>query len=486
MQAEHSRALRLAEQATGLAQPRLKRRLDDSTVVISVDADMPMSRLTARVLVATLRRGLGNLVLNPDGLPSELVDELERTALSIDQTRPLRIERRQDGATTRVHIGTDAPGGVIRVVPDGYGAHIAGVPSAVIRLARPANGLGAIYAAALGAAEVFKHTAGVVSRRRVMHRHLRFCPVSLSTDLSAAPDIDERTLDLTVIGLGASGTGIALILGELPLDGRIVAVDRQRFAPENRGTYSLGGWADVAAAPWKVDLAMTSLSRFSVTPFHEPVEQLIAAVDAGLVPWFPTVLTALDSSAGRREAQRLWPDRLIDAATGDTMLGIHDHRHGVDPCMMCVFPANGGGPSGADQIANRLGLSTDLLAHADTLLSEEHLTGLDDEQRRVLEPHLGTPMCGLAHATGLTDIDDDYQPSVPFVSLQAACLSMGRLLGALQGVPVAANLVQYDGLFGPQTATRESMRSRPDCMCSVRSTAITQVRTIRAANTGLN
>ena len=483
MQPDHSRALRLAAQATGRSEPGLERRLDDSTVVISVDAAMPRSALTSRVLVATLRRGPGTLVLLRDRLPSDLVEDLEQIAAAIDPTRPLRIETQHAVATARVHVGTDAPGRVIRVVPEASGAHIAGTRNAIIRPARPANGLGATYAAALGAAEVFKYTAGVLSNRRVLHRHLRFCPVSLSSDLSVAPDIGEHTLDLTAIGIGAIGTGIALVLAELPWDGRIVVVDRQRFARENRGTYSLGGSAEATAAPWKVALAVQSLRRFSVTPFHEPVEQLIAAVDAGLVPWFPTVLTALDSPAARCDAQRLWPDRLIDAATGDTMVGIHDHRYGVDPCMMCVFPSDSGGPSGAEQLAMRLGLPMDLLAQAETLLKEEHLRGVTDEQRRVLEPILGTPMCGLAQATGLTDVDDDYQPSVPFVSLQAACLSVGRLTGALHGVPPAANLVQYDGLFGPQAASIEVMRRRPGCVCSTRSGVIEQVRASRAAMT---
>lgn len=480
MQPEHSRALLLAEQATGAALSRLERRLDESTVAVSVDAEMPMGQLTARVLVATLRRGLGNLVLLSDGLPSSLVDLLEQTAAEIDPDRPLRIEPRlDDEMTTRVHIGTDVADRAIRIVPDGFGAHLAGTRTAVIRAARPGNGLGAIYAAALGGAEVFKHTAGVLAGRRVLHRHLQFCPVSLSNDLMAAPGMPNITLDLALVGVGAIGTGVALILSELPLGGRILTVDRQRFAPENRGTYSLGGSADALAAPWKTDLVKGALHRFSVTPFNASIEELIEAVDAGSAPWFPTVVTALDSAEARRDAQRLWPDRLIDAATGDTMLGLHDHRHGLDPCMMCAFPVRRDQPSGADKVADRLGLPTELLAQADTLLSEDHLAGLTDDQRRFLEPHLGRPMCGLARATGLTDLGGGYMPSVPFISLQAACLSVGRLLGAQMGMPSRYNFVQYDGIFGPQMATTEMMRPRDGCICTARSRILEQVRARR-------
>ena len=47
----------------------------------------------------------------------------------------------------------------VRIVPEGYGAHIAGLSTAVIRPDRPGNAIGAIYTAALGAAEAFKRTA---------------------------------------------------------------------------------------------------------------------------------------------------------------------------------------------------------------------------------------------------------------------------------------------------------------------------------------
>ncbi len=481
MEAEHSRALLLAEHASGLSPSRLQRRLEASTTVISVDADMPQSILTTRILLTTLRRGLGHLVLIPDGLAPATVEKLEAAVGAIDPDRPLHVGRQPtDGNAVRLHVGADATGQIIRIAPEGYGAHIASGSRAVIRPRRAGNSLGAVYTAALGAAEVFKRTAGVVSARRVLHRHSRFCPVSLSTDFNTIPDLGEVELDLTLVGVGAIGTGIVLILGELPIGGRLLAVDCQHFAPENKGTYSLGGAAEVAAAPWKVDLARKALPRFDSRIFTDAVEQLPIAIDAGNEPWYPTVLSALDSPEARRETQRLWPNRLIDAATGDTMLGICDYHHGTDPCMNCVFPPVLDQPSGAERIASQLGLPAELLAHGEAVLSEEHLTGLDPEHRKILEPHLGNPVCGLAAAVGLTGGDDEtYMPSVPFISLQAACLAVGRLIAHLTGTNLSSNFVQYDGLIGPQRATTERMRIRPGCQCVTRSAVIEQVRTIR-------
>jgi len=340
-----------------------------------------------------------------------------------------------------------------------------------------------VYAAALGAAEAFKYTAQVLPSRRVLHRHLRICPVTLSSDLAAAPDLPlGLVLELALVGVGAIGTGIVVLLDRIGAQGRLLAVDNQSFGLENRGTYSLGGAAEADAAPWKTDLARQALSRFDVILFRRPVSELPAAVDSESVPWFRLVLTALDTAEARRDAQRLWPDRLIDAATGDSMLGIHDHQHGTGPCLNCFFPPDQAGPSAAQRLADATGLSPERARRGDETLTSEDLAGLTPGQRHKLQPHLGKPVCGLAQAIGLTRLDAaGYQPSIPFVSLQAACLSIGCLISGQLRTPASGNLVQYDGLIGPQAATIEQMKPRPGCVCQSRATAIADVRKTRAA-----
>jgi hypothetical protein len=483
MTLEHSRSLLLAANATGMAQSALERRLEASTVVVSFDPSLPLAGLTARVVLTTLRRGLGGLALERDDLPDAEVERLEEAVRAIDPDRPLMVVGRvSTERVVRLHVGPSASSGVIRVVPEGYGAHVATMSSAVIRPARGANALGAIYAGALGAAEVFKHTASVLPTRRIIHRHLRFCPVTLGPDLGCAPDLPSSiTLVLSLIGVGAIGTGITLILSELPADGALLAVDRQQFDRENRGTYSLGTAADVIARPNKIELAARVLRRFDVREFPHPLSQLLAEIDAGTEPWNPLVLTALDSPEARREAQRLWPNRLIDAATGDTMAGLHDHRFGGDPCMMCLFPERYDMPSGADRIAERLGIRAEILADGERPLEEADLAGLTQEQRHRLEPELGKPICGLVRALGLTTLDaEGYMPSVPFISLQAACLSVGRLLAREIGVEANGNFVQYDGLIGPQNASVLWMERNPACYCSTHARTIATVRGRRA------
>ncbi len=476
---EHSRGLALAAKASGLASA-LEQALEATQVVLSADPDVPRSALTARVLLTTLRRMPGRLVLEPEGLAPSVIDELVAAVAAIDPQRPLTVGRAAD-PTVRLHIGSGRGDQATRLVPEAHGAHVASQRSAVIRPGRPPSALGAIYTAALGAAEAFKYAARVYSHRRVLHRHLRFCPVTLSSDLSSAP-MSSRGLELalTLVGIGAIGTGVVLILSELDASGLIVAVDYEHFKRENRGTYSVGGEAEAGSEPEKVALAQAALVDFDVIPFAHPVEDLPAAIDYGEVPWTALVLSGLDSAEARRATQRLWPDHLIDAATGDTMLGLHDHRHASGPCLMCFFSPDRSGPSAAARMAQITGLPVELLARGDDLLSEEHLGGVSEEQRAVLLEHVGKPICGLARAIGLTNLDaGGFRPSVPFVSLQAASLAVGRLLAGESIGQTPANFVQYDALFGPQAATLERRSVTRDCYCQTNQQTIARVRTLR-------
>lgn len=480
MAVEHSRGLRLGAEVTGRSERDLEVALEGSRVVVSGDPDMPMAVLTLRVLLTTLRRGPGTLVLERGELASRDVEALAASVDGIDPERRLQIVRTAAGEpTARLHVGP-THGSAIRLVPEGFGAHVAGQRSAAIRPVRAGNPLGAVYTASLGSAEAFKWITRVLPSRRVLHRHLRFCPLTLSSDLAVAPDLPhDLVFELALIGIGAIGTGVVLLLDELGASGRLLAVDLQRFGKENRGTYSLGTQADVMAAPWKVELAKAGLPLFDVIPFCRPIEELPEAIDSGTAPWFPTVMTALDSPEGRRAAQRLWPDRLIDAGTGDTVLAIRDYEHG-GRCMICVFPPNREGPSGAERLAEATGLSVSRAMRGDDPLTEEDLDGLAAEQRAGLEPYLGKPVCGLAQPFGLTSLDPgDYQPSIPFISLQAACLAVARLVAQSVDYHTGSNLVQYDGLVGPQRATIDQMRRVPGCTCQTRASVIELVRARR-------
>jgi hypothetical protein len=270
----------------------------------------------------------------------------------------------------------------------------------------------------------------------------------------------------------------------LAIKGSVMLVDPERFSAENLGTYSLGGAFDAQTQPWKTELAAAALPQFSCQTYPIPVERLIEAIDAGDAPRPRLVLSGLDSATARREVQRLWPDRLIDGATGDTMCGLHDVvAHGNNACLRCLFPVRTGGPSSLERLVTATGLPANLLRYGDQHLTQAHVDALPPERRAQLQGEVGKPVCGLATAVGLTQLSaDDYQPSVPFVSQQAACLMVGGLLANILRIEHQPRFVQYDALIGPQALTEENRLPSPTCVCQQRNHIISAIRQKRRAN----
>jgi hypothetical protein len=477
---EHSRALRLAATVTGLDEPTLRARQEQALVFVSLDPTLAGVPLAARTLLSTLRRLPGRLALGSTGLPSSFVDEVVATTLAIDPSRPLALDQGESEATVRVHLGLEDRAGAIRVVPDGFGAQLAGDPEVEVSLGRPGNALGAIFAAALAAAEVFKYVVVDNPDRRTLHRHLSFCPLTLTNDTTTAPElrITPNPIDAAIVGNGAVGTAIALILAELRLGGRLILCDHERYGPENRGTYSLGGELEARTNPLKVELVGEILrtAGYSTIDLAEKSTAMIERIDAGEIAVPPIVLTGLDSVEARRETQMLFPDHIFDAATGDTALGLH-HAVPAGPCLRCFFTQNASGPDPLVLLAEETGLPLGRLRRGDEALSDQDLAGLTAAQREVLEEFLGKPVCGLADAIGLTSASvDDYRPSVPFVSQLAACLAVGRLLAIRAGLEPEVNFFQFDALHGPVGNGGEMRGPEPECFCQQRRSIVRQLR----------
>jgi len=116
---EHSRALRLAERAAGRDASELERQLEEGTVLVGADGSLPGSDLAARVLLPTLRRLPGRLVLDRGNLPAHVVDRLVEAVVAIDPERGLEVVDGLAGrAGVRLHVGVDAPEGAIGIVAD--------------------------------------------------------------------------------------------------------------------------------------------------------------------------------------------------------------------------------------------------------------------------------------------------------------------------------------------------------------------------------
>jgi hypothetical protein len=340
----------------------------------------------------------------------------------------------------------------------------------------------------MAVAEIFKDLVQISPERSRRTPHLAFCPVSLSTDLHAAPELPaDIAVDLGILGVGAVGTAIARILSLLPMSGRVLVVDYQKFAVENVGTYSLGTTVDVTLGTAKTDLAEGVLIGWDVVKADIPVEELVRRIDAGDYFWPRIVISSFDNVDARFEAQRLWSDVLIDTGTGDSMVGIHELGP-AGPCVRCIYPEHRYTGSPLGDLSAITGLDFEYLARGDELVEVQDVMALSPEKMELLLPHVGKKRCSLMKALGLTDLTaDDYAPAAPFVAQLAASLAVGRLIRLLadyDNVNGDTMQVQYDVLVGPDRIHLDGIKPNPGCYCQHSKELIALVRDSRRTLAG--
>jgi hypothetical protein len=478
MSADYSRTELLAATATAVSGDLLT-HLGQQVVIVSCDPK-PDTVRAARILLTTLRRLPIVLAFDARNIAKDDVAAIADAVTAVYPERPLQAEPREG---LRVHIGVHAPEGILRVIPSQHGAHV--VRDGRTIDAVPASPLGSSMAAAFAVAEVFKAIVRVRAERRADVAHYAFCPVTLTDRPEAAPALPlPFHFSGALVGLGAIGSATAMILGEMETEGDIDLVDRQVYANENVTTYSLGGHVDAFAGVWKTELAERALRRATCRRFDNGIEDYVARVEDGSVAPTRIVLAGLDSPEARHETQRLWPDLLIDGATGDTMLGLHVVLNAGQPCMRCFVKVPAVTESPYARLSELTGLPVEKLREGDTVLREDDLAGVSAEQRERLAAHVGKKICGLAQVVGLTDLSSEgFRPSAAFVSLAAACLVVGRVVGAELNVAPEENFVQYDALFGPGRATIDVRRADLQCYCVQRNAVIERVRERRFSET---
>jgi len=467
---DYSRTLRLAATSAAEDESDLRTRLEGSAVLVTADPAAPAALTTLRVLVANLRRLPVQLHLDPAGgdqaLAPQWVAEFEELAAGIDADRKLILARPAE-ATVHLHVGT-SPTALVSGVADGHGArlrpHGHGFPS----LVAPGTGLGGVLTAAMLTAEAFKVVVDVLPHRRRGLRPLDFCPVGLGNP--TGPALALRPLrDTALIGCGAIGTAIALILRELGAHGALTVIDPEVFDAPNVTTYSLGDLADAARQIRKVDLVHRELSGLDIERLQGTARDYITALENSEFPMPRIVLGALDTIEARHDIAAIHALNTLDGSTGGptgTMLSLSEATW-TGPCMRCYYPHHGSKEPTADQLlAERTGLSLERIARGQDPLTADELDALSDltpQDRAILKTQVGKAVCGLGKSLGLVGSDDTFNPSAAFVAQQAAALVVGALIRGGTGHP--ANSVQYDALFGPNDDMTLPRNPQPGCRC---------------------
>ena len=289
-------------------------------------------------------------------------------------------------------------------------------------------------------------------------------------------------LDLLIVGAGAIGNGVAYLLKELPITGRVILVDSQSYAEENLGTSILVGSKAIGEEKAKF-IAQILQGSVSVQWFSGDLSEF--AKRLGNEVKYPQIaIGCLHDIEARHQLQNLWPDIIIDGAIGDFACHVSFHPYGSNiACLMCFLrnqPAER-----AEVIASReTGLSIERSQQPSEIVTEDDVLSASQLKQDWLRTQVGKPICSVIQAAQqLSEIQQrvGFQPSVPFV----ACLSASMIISELVKYSSGWNSIlepcfQMDILTGPAFGQFIQQERRKDCICVARKKNIDLIRSKRA------
>lgn len=349
-----------------------------------------------------------------------------------------------------------------------------------------ANPISALAAASLGAGEVFKRLIALKPERGALLDGLSFSLFSYSQSLDPGPVLPAKLPVgfMVIVGVGAIGNGNVHLLSRLPVEGKLVVVDSQRFRGENLGTCLLIGPHHVDS--YKANFAAAVLKRVVETkPYPENFSAFRERL-GGELPQPEFVLTGLDNIEARHAVQDLWPNQIIDGAIGDFGCQASCHPWGADvACLRCLFRAPVG--ESAESVAVRVtGLTGERVSHPMEVISEDDVRNAPKEKQDWLRARVGAQICSVieqavAQELSREKLRDGFAPSVPFVACFSASMEISELVKSVTGVgtPLVPRF-QFDFLRGPAFGELFPQSRRATCVCVTRKSNIEVIRARRS------
>jgi molybdopterin/thiamine biosynthesis adenylyltransferase len=358
------------------------------------------------------------------------------------------------------------------------------------------NPFGAMAAAALGAAEVFKHLVKPHSERAGFYGDTTFSTFDYSVGrFDPGPEL-PRSLVLSpslLAGVGAVGTAFLMALREVPdVKGELVTVDKECLDdPSNLNRYSLAREEDVrpeGPLP-KTALATRAFAGTSVSirEVQKEVKEMTGEIERGTIRRPQVILCALDNNPSRHELQDLWPDLLLEGATGGTVLQVSrcQYEQGL-ACLRCLHPLQEGPKhSYEERIRELSGLPLAWIAaavHDPSLpLTADVVAQAPATTRECLLAHIGKQACGvLADIESLSTLAKEKQPvepAVSFVSMMSGVLMAAEYVKKLMGAhSTLKTFFQADLMFPLEMAILQTVKKSADCYCVRRKDVIARYR----------
>jgi hypothetical protein len=345
------------------------------------------------------------------------------------------------------------------------------------------NPIASLAAACLGVSEVFKRLIVLKPKRGEFFNGLTFSLFNYSTGNSDCGPILPTSiyLDLLIVGAGAIGNGVAYLLKELPITGRVLLVDSQSYAEENLGTSILVGPKAIGEEKAKI-MAQILHGSASVQWFAEDLSEFTKRL-GNEVKYPQIAIGCLHDIEVRHQLQNLWPDIIFDGAIGDFACHVSLHPHDSNiACLMCFLrnqPAER-----TEVIASReTGLSIERSQQPSEIVTENDVLSAPKLKQNWLRTQVGNSVCSVIQAAQqLSEIQQrvGFQPSVPFVACLSASMVVTELVKYTSGWKSSLEpCFQIDILTGPAFGQFIQQERRKDCICVTRKKNIDLIRSRR-------
>lgn len=431
-----------------------------------------------------LSRIIGALeVVFPDGLTGfeQEVSELIPTLWSAGT---VKVVRKNDtnwiGVSAILNIGPEVRPDLpwTSILANGWVARYTSGPDPLPADVSQVNPLSCLLAASFGVTEIFKRVYDISTEEVGFVKNGAFSLFELSNNFDdCGPELPSfiQLPETLVLGGGAIGNGLTLLLSQLPLEGRILILDKQVFGVENFGTCTL-----LDSEKWinssKAEMLAAWLARRSALQVTGKLTTIEDAIAGNLLNnKIDLVINGLDDIGARRVVQKLWPSLIVDGAINSAGAAVvtHSIAHRKFACLRCNFTAQDVDLTASQVRATGLSESS-LHGNQNRPIRDEDIDKADVKARAWLrvQQGLGQTICstvsaGIAQGLGLK-LATGFRPSVPFVATASAALVIAQVLkNLLWSDERFVHEFQFASVFvGPETSIKTGRLAEKNCECT--------------------
>lgn len=352
------RVFAAAGRQLSVSRDSLSAALQGTTVAVECHDDHPNSVWVTELLCNLCARLYPRLRLDIGSVKQR--DKLSDLITSINP----KCDIVESAPSIRVRIGPQsiAAGEAIYARADGWVASV-GVTPFEETLAGPPNPFTAAATAAFAAAALFRHVfAKQLSATNDDDTVVSLLDYSRTTGRDL-PLQQVRLPTTGFLGLGAVGNaGVWALSRCAELSGTIYLVDHETVELSNLQRYVLTTDSDVRKAKTVIAHRAFAESRIDARKVSSTIEKCdasgahIGLGDAGH-NGVPVLCVSVDNVSGRRHAQALLPELLINGWTSDSGLGVSFHRFDSNAaCLSCLYQPTEPAKSQTELVADALGL----------------------------------------------------------------------------------------------------------------------------------